>query len=70
MALEIVDGRTFMHALVDAGVITNATTRVVIDVELLGPVIVYVEQYGTKSLLELAPLLKGAKIHILKEDPK
>jgi hypothetical protein len=60
----MIHSRAFLQALVDAGVISteDRVRRVIIDAAVQEPVVVYVERYGDKRLLEIAPALTGVEI--------
>lgn len=61
---KLVRGLKFMEALVAAGVIRHEdrVRRVVIDVPVDGPVVVYAERYGDERLLDVATTLEGVQV--------
>jgi hypothetical protein len=54
-----------LDALKDAGIVRDGdyVRRVIIDINVDLPVVVYVERYGDERLLDLVRTLDGAEIH-------
>jgi hypothetical protein len=57
-------GWQFANALIEAGVITadENVRRLVLDVSVDGPVVLYVERYGDDRLLHVATTLAGVQV--------
>jgi hypothetical protein len=56
--------REIYDALCQAGIIREGdhVRRVIIDIDVSQPVVVYVEKYGDTRTLDLVPVLGGAEI--------
>lgn len=59
-----ITGRAFLQALLDAGVIhpDERVRRVVIDAQINSSLIVYVERFGDKRMLQVVPALTGVEV--------
>lgn len=64
----IIDGDAFLQWLSGAGIIPNTTRRVVIDACVGEALMLYIEQYGTKSFIDLEPpaaLINAVQVSVL-----
>lgn len=63
---KIILANTLLKALVDAGIVPPETRRVVIDATVNEATYIYVEQFGTETLIDLiAPNIEGAKVRLV-----
>lgn len=53
MSQKPIIGKTLQQQLVDAGILPELCSRVVIDIPCASPVSIYYESYGSSKLLEL-----------------
>jgi hypothetical protein len=60
--LDVLMGREFGKRLIDAGIIGPGVRRLVIDVPVDGPVILYVERFASRQLLRVVPGMEGVRI--------
>ena len=55
MANEMITGNTFLKWLSDNDIIPKDTRRVVIDASYDSAVLMYIEKFGTKKIIEVKP---------------
>lgn len=67
---QLISGRNpeLFNALISAGIADEMTRRVVIDIDVQGVVIVYVEKYADSRVISVVTALGGVEIRTLVAD--